>query len=145
VRVPVDNRIGEEGQGWSFGKLLLDNGTCLQRRGAAQNKRMLARLKPIAASQGLFDDPVFAQRVAEVEVETRRARMADLRALSEHGSEVASAWRPARCCTCWARSLQQKSGRCWSRRWRAWRVAYPALDGADAPAGYPPGPDMRRA
>jgi alkylation response protein AidB-like acyl-CoA dehydrogenase len=141
VCVPVENRIGDEGQGWSFGKLLLDNERAFSAE-VPRNKRMLARLKAIAASRGLLDDPVFAQRVAEVEVDLGALEWLTLRALSEHGSDAAGAWPAGSVLHVLGSELQQKTGALLVEALgeRA-VVAYPALDGADAPAGYPPGPD----
>jgi alkylation response protein AidB-like acyl-CoA dehydrogenase len=141
VRVPVENRIGDEGQGWSFGKLLLDNERAFSAE-VPRNKRMLARLKAIAASQGLFDDPVFAQRVAEVEVELAALEWLTLRALGEHGSDAASAWPAGSVLHVLGSELQQKTGALLVEALgERGVVAYPPFDGAEAPAGYPPGPD----
>ena len=141
VRVPVENRIGDEGQGWSFGKLLLDNERAFSAE-VPRNKRMLARLKAIAASQGLFDDPVFAQRVAEVAVELAALEWLTLRALAEHGSDAALAWPAGSVLHVLGSELQQKTGALLVEALgERGVVAYPPFDGAEAPADYPPGPD----
>ena len=109
VRVSVANRIGDEGQGWSFGKLLLDNERAFSAE-VPRNKRMLQRLKALARARGLIDDPVFAQRIAEVEVELGALEWLTLRALSEHGSAAAAAWPAGSVLHVLGSELQQKTG-----------------------------------
>jgi alkylation response protein AidB-like acyl-CoA dehydrogenase len=78
VRVPVADRVGKEGQGWTIAKFLLGN----ERVGIAQvgqTKAQLARLKRIARDQGRSGDPLFRDRVARVEIELRALEMTELR------------------------------------------------------------------
>jgi acyl-CoA dehydrogenase len=73
VRVPADSIVGEEGKGWDYAKFLLAN----ERTTTAEvprNKRLLSRLKSIAASeardgQALIDCPLFRYTIAEHEIE----------------------------------------------------------------------------
>ena len=140
MRVPQANRIGDEGQGWSFGKLLLDNERAFSAE-LPRNKRMLARLKAVARTQGLLGDPVFGSRIAEVEVDLAALEWLTLRALSEHGSEAAAAWPAGSVLHVLGSELQQKTGALLVEALGdRGVVAYPALDQAEAPAGYPPGP-----
>ena len=140
VRVPVENRIGEEGQGWSFGKLLLDNERAFSAE-VPRNMRMLARLKAIAGAQGMIGDPVFAQRIAEVEVELAALEWLTLRALAEHGSAAATAWPAGSVLHVLGSELQQKTGALLVEALgERGVVAYPEHHDAEAPAGYPPGP-----
>jgi alkylation response protein AidB-like acyl-CoA dehydrogenase len=86
VRVPVENRIGEENRGWTYAKFLLGH----ERSGIAGigfAKRELARLKRAAAAPGkrgrmLLDDPLFAARVARVEIDLIALEITNLRVLS---------------------------------------------------------------
>jgi alkylation response protein AidB-like acyl-CoA dehydrogenase len=90
VRVPVENRIGEENRGWTYAKFLLGH----ERTGLAgigSAKRELARLKHIASQEqsrgkSLLEDPVFAARVAQVEVDLMALEITNLRALSAKSS-----------------------------------------------------------
>ena len=71
VRVPADQLVGQENQGWTYAKFLLGN----ERTGIARignTKRWMAQVKERAAEvrsngSSLLDDPLFAARVAEIE------------------------------------------------------------------------------
>ena len=73
VRVPAENLIGEENQGWTYAKQLL--GT--ERSHSAEVPRckgLLARAKAVAAKlaargRPLIEDPHFARRIAQLEIE----------------------------------------------------------------------------
>ena len=72
VRVPAENLVGEENQGWTYAKYLLGH----ERSGFAQtgfHKRELQRVKDIARQEmahgkPLFDDPRFRARIAQLEI-----------------------------------------------------------------------------
>jgi alkylation response protein AidB-like acyl-CoA dehydrogenase len=86
VRVPAANLIGEENQGWTYAKFLLGHErTNIAGIGIA--KRELARLKRIASDEKkhgkpLLKDPMFAARVAQVEVDLTALEITNLRVLS---------------------------------------------------------------
>ncbi|GFG67675.1 acyl-CoA dehydrogenase [Mycobacterium kubicae] len=68
VRVPADQLVGQENQGWTYAKFLLGN----ERTGIAgvgRTKVRLAEVKRHAAETGLLSDPLFAARLAEAENE----------------------------------------------------------------------------
>src|SRR5579872_1479252 len=73
VKVPVENLVGEENRGWTYAKYLLGHErTGIARVGAS--KRELAFLKRLALDQKkngkpLLQDPVFAAKVASLEIE----------------------------------------------------------------------------
>jgi alkylation response protein AidB-like acyl-CoA dehydrogenase len=87
VRVPARNLIGEEGKGWTYAKYLLGfERTNIAGVGAC--KRELALLKEIAAKEKrngkpLAQDPLFAARIAQVEIELLALEMTVMRILSE--------------------------------------------------------------
>jgi alkylation response protein AidB-like acyl-CoA dehydrogenase len=94
VRVPVENRVGEENRGWTYAKFLLTHErTNIAGIGIA--KRELARLKRVAAEElkdgrPLLDDPLFAARVARIEIELAALEITNLRVLSaERGARTA--------------------------------------------------------
>ncbi|MFM7848684.1 MAG: acyl-CoA dehydrogenase family protein [Rubrivivax sp.] len=90
VRVPVDQRVGEEGQGWRYAKGLLTH----ERTGlayVADSTRRLRRLREAAArtptGQGwLIEDPLFAAKLAEVEIDLMALEITELRTLAETAS-----------------------------------------------------------
>jgi alkylation response protein AidB-like acyl-CoA dehydrogenase len=86
VRVPVENRVGEENQGWTVAKYLLGNErTNIARVGVT--KRILARTRRAAASTGLLRTPLFAARLARVEVALQAVETLQLRVLAAQVKE----------------------------------------------------------
>ncbi len=81
VAVPVENRVGEENQGWTCAKFLLGHERS-NIAGIGIAKRELARLKRIAGAEGRLDDPLFAARVAQVEIDLMALEITNLRVLS---------------------------------------------------------------
>ena len=81
VKVAAENLIGEENKGWTYAKFLLGHErTNIAGIGIA--KRELARLKSIAEAEGRLDDPLFAARLAQVEIDLMALEITNLRALS---------------------------------------------------------------
>ncbi len=81
VRVPADQLVGEENQGWTYAKFLLGN----ERTGIAQlgrTKVRLAEVKERATENGLLDDPLFAARLAEVENQVLALELTQMRVAS---------------------------------------------------------------
>lgn len=81
VRVPGDQLVGEENQGWSYAKFLLGN----ERTGIAgvgRTKVRLAEVKQCAADAGMLDDPLFAARLAEAENEVLALELTQMRVAS---------------------------------------------------------------
>ncbi|MBF4162944.1 acyl-CoA dehydrogenase family protein [Nocardioides acrostichi] len=84
VRVPGENLVGEEGQGWTIAKFLLGN----ERVGVAPVgaiKRHLARLKELNGER-IGAEPRLAARVAELENELLALELTALRVVA-HSSE----------------------------------------------------------
>jgi alkylation response protein AidB-like acyl-CoA dehydrogenase len=87
VRVPVENLIGEENQGWTYAKVLLTH----ERTNIAQvpnSKLKLRKLRDLAAKTAdglggnLLNDPVFSRKLAEVEIQVLALEYAELRTLA---------------------------------------------------------------
>jgi alkylation response protein AidB-like acyl-CoA dehydrogenase len=86
VEVPIEQRVGEENQGWTIAKYLLEH----ERTGIANvgiNKRELARARRLAGQclrngRSLAADPLFAARLAEVEIELAALDVLNLRVLA---------------------------------------------------------------
>jgi alkylation response protein AidB-like acyl-CoA dehydrogenase len=91
VRVPAANLVGEEGKGWTYAKYLLGH----ERTGIAavgRSKRELGFLKRIAGDQvkngkPLLEDPLFAAKVATIEIELMALEMTVLRVVSLDGAK----------------------------------------------------------
>jgi alkylation response protein AidB-like acyl-CoA dehydrogenase len=86
VQVPVENRVGEENEGWTYAKFLLGHERT-NIAGVGPSKRDLRRLKEIAARERkggrpLIEDPAFAARVARVEIELMALEITNLRVVS---------------------------------------------------------------
>jgi len=92
VRVPASNIVGEENMGWTYAKYLLAH----ERNGIANvgiSNQKLTRLKSLALSQKrggkpLAEDPLFAARLARLEIELRNLETTNLRVLDgfAHGA-----------------------------------------------------------
>jgi alkylation response protein AidB-like acyl-CoA dehydrogenase len=95
VRVPVEQRVGAENEGWTYAKFLLGH----ERAGIAAvgpSRRALRRLKEIAAAErrgsaSVLDEPSFRRRVARVEIDLWSLEMTNLRMLSAAAGSRASA------------------------------------------------------
>jgi pimeloyl-CoA dehydrogenase large subunit len=92
VKVPVENRVGEEGKGWDYAKYLLGH----ERAGIARvgvSKERIRRLKELAALEPagggarMIDDMRFREKIAAVEIELKALEMTQLRVVSaeRHG------------------------------------------------------------
>mgnify|MGYP001239942532 CR=1 FL=1 len=85
VRVPVENRIGEENKGWTYAKFLLSH----ERSGIARvgaSKAQVERLKGLAAEEKLggapfIEDTDFRRDIAEVEISLQALEYTELRYL----------------------------------------------------------------
>ncbi len=85
VKVPAENLVGQENQGWSYAKYLLAH----ERTNIAdvnRSKRELERLKRIAKQEGVYDDLRFRDEIAKLEVDVVALEMMVLRVLSAEKS-----------------------------------------------------------
>ena len=86
VRVPLENRIGEENRGWDYAKFLLGHERTSM-AATARSRGRLEQLKLIAANEvssgrPLIEGDVFARQVARIEIELTALEITELRALS---------------------------------------------------------------
>jgi len=86
VEVPVDHRVGEENQGWTYAKYLLGHERT-GNAGVGMCKRWLKALKRIAAQQQvggrpLIDDARFRDRIAQVEIELMALEVTTMRVIA---------------------------------------------------------------
>lgn len=81
VKVPAENLVGEENQGWTVAKYLLEH----ERGGgfAPRLRANLARVRAAAEGSGVLAGPEFQRRLADVEIETDAIDIGERRIISE--------------------------------------------------------------
>ena len=90
VKVPVENRVGEENKGWTYAKFLLGH----ERSGIAavsRSKKQVERLKEIAFAEKednapLIQDDSFGQKVADLEIDLTALEITELRTLASESA-----------------------------------------------------------
>ncbi|NGY06995.1 acyl-CoA dehydrogenase family protein [Solimonas terrae] len=81
LRVPIENRVGAEGDGWTIAKRLLE----FERSGVygPRVRRLLAQARRLAESDGArWHHPLFRQRYAELSIEADALEAGELRLLA---------------------------------------------------------------
>jgi acyl-CoA dehydrogenase len=80
VRVPVGSRVGEENQGWTVAKYLLE----FERGGGSAPglKALLERTRAAAQAGGLLGDAIFRRRLMEAEIMVQAIEMSEHRVLA---------------------------------------------------------------
>ncbi|MCP5090427.1 MAG: pimeloyl-CoA dehydrogenase large subunit [Gammaproteobacteria bacterium] len=86
VEVPVENLVGEEGKGWTYGKVLLQHERA-NIAGVARSRYRVRRLRRQVASSvrnaaPLIEDKNFMRKLAAVEVELKALEYTELRTLA---------------------------------------------------------------
>ncbi|HEY1837406.1 MAG TPA: acyl-CoA dehydrogenase family protein [Rhizomicrobium sp.] len=87
VKVPVENRVGEENKGWTYAKFLLVN----ERSGiagVARSKKAIERLKEIGRAELIDGKPLieteeFTRKIAETEIDLAALEYTELRTLAQ--------------------------------------------------------------
>jgi alkylation response protein AidB-like acyl-CoA dehydrogenase len=95
VRVPVENLVGEENKGWTYAKTLLNEERTFSAN-VPRCKRELARARQVAGAvrkrdRALIDDPPFAARLAQAEIDLLAHETTTWRVLMEEESGTPSA------------------------------------------------------
>ena len=86
VRVPVENLVGEENKGWTYAKYLLTYertniaGVGFSVAGLEKLKALAARVR--CNGQPLAQDPLFAARLARVEIDLENMKTTNLRVIA---------------------------------------------------------------
>ncbi|MGD0142703.1 MAG: acyl-CoA dehydrogenase family protein [Rhizomicrobium sp.] len=86
VRVPVENRVGEENKGWTYAKFLLVH----ERSGiagVARSKKAIERLRAIAGAETVDGKPLietdaFSRKLAELQIDLSALEFTELRTLA---------------------------------------------------------------
>ncbi|NKI16391.1 acyl-CoA dehydrogenase [Spongiibacter sp. KMU-166] len=142
VLVPLENRVGEEGEGWRYAKYLLHR----ERAWSAEiprNKALFQRVVSLA-KQALdgpprIDDPVFLQRLTELEIELQALEFLTLRAMAEEVNGDDSPWQPGAMLHIKGSELQQALGQLMMDALGSYAANYyPDAEQRGAPR--PPGP-----
>lgn len=141
ARVPVANRVGDEGRGWEYGKVLLDR----ERMVAAANVIFLgqivrgitdaARRRKIRG-RSLAEDPGFAAKLAQFTVELTTLQAMVLRLLDDMTRGADSGPRGSMVKLRWSQ-LYQAGTALWVEALGPEAAQFAALDGATLPADMP--------
>ena len=86
VEVPLENLVGEEGKGWTYGKVLLQHERT-NIAGVARSKYRMKRLREKAAQalyggSPLLEDRNFVRKLAAIEIELKALEYTELRTLA---------------------------------------------------------------
>lgn len=141
ARVPIANRIGEEGRGWEYGKVLLDR----ERMVAAANVIFLsqtlrgieeaARRRKIAGVP-LIDNPGFAAKLAQYRIELTGLETMVLRLLDDERRGVPSGPRGSMVKLRWSQLLQAGT-ELWIEAIGQRAAHFQAMDGGPLDADMP--------
>ncbi|KWV91319.1 acyl-CoA dehydrogenase family protein [Erythrobacter sp. YT30] len=88
ARTSIDNRIGDEGQGWAIAKFLLENergGSCFAPRLLQSIERLeeMAQAQPSGVNGAIAHDARFRDRLARVRLDAEALEFTELRILAE--------------------------------------------------------------
>jgi alkylation response protein AidB-like acyl-CoA dehydrogenase len=90
VRVPVSNRIGEEGQGWTYAKYLLQfergNPYAAGLTNQLNKVRKIASLEASDGGRRMIDDPDFRKKFSEMQIKIDTLNATELRMFSARTS-----------------------------------------------------------
>jgi alkylation response protein AidB-like acyl-CoA dehydrogenase len=140
VQVPIANRIGEEGRGWYYANVLLQNER-LSYTHVGRKKADLLRIRQTAARlpapgrRCLLEDPLFAARLSTLEIEVAALEIFVLRALVAEAEAAMISALKTRCTQC-AQQVTELSLELVSRN----MAAYPPRDADDWQRALPVAP-----
>ncbi|RSE85974.1 acyl-CoA dehydrogenase family protein [Achromobacter denitrificans] len=88
VRVPKSGLVGKEGEGWTYAKFLLGHERAMIAR-VGRSRMQLARAQrlashPLADGSRPIDNPIYRQRLCDIEARLRALELTELRALSAY-------------------------------------------------------------
>jgi alkylation response protein AidB-like acyl-CoA dehydrogenase len=86
VEVPVENLVGEEGKGWTYGKVLLQHErtsmTTVSRSGYRLNRLKEKAARSVHGGAPLMSDQNFARKIAALEIDLKALEYTELRTLA---------------------------------------------------------------
>lgn len=138
VRVPVENLVGEEGQGWNYGKVLLDRERAV---GAATSLRVAIQLKAVRETAGrimvsgkpLLANPDFASRLAQAEIEALAVETMVMRLMADAHAGLDSGPRASMLKLRWS-DLQQAATELWAEALGYDAAVFAPIDGEQSMA-----------
>jgi alkylation response protein AidB-like acyl-CoA dehydrogenase len=141
VRVPAENLVGEEGMGWSYGKVLLDRERMV---GAATALRIPAQLRAVreaaeritVSGTPLIRDAAFAARLAQAEIEAIAVETMVMRLMADAAAGIDSGPRASMLKLRWG-DLNQAATELWGEALGYDAALFAPIDGASV-ATLPP-------
>jgi alkylation response protein AidB-like acyl-CoA dehydrogenase len=79
VRVPISNRIGEEGKGWTYAKALLTH----ERTGLSMISLSFRLIEALRKAARENDEPEFLAKIADAEIKLKALEISELRCLAD--------------------------------------------------------------
>lgn len=134
VRVPVSALVGEEGKGWSYGKVLLTRERAIFSAYGVRLGRQLELLREQMESRSAEPGPLFRARLAQLEIECMALTAAGLRELHVPAADADAGWRGSML-KLRSSTLQQDIAELWLQLLGDDIACYAAL-GADGRAGF---------
>jgi alkylation response protein AidB-like acyl-CoA dehydrogenase len=112
VKVPADDLVGEEGKGWTYGKVLLDRERGVAAASALRISQQLRAVREAARRRNLgkgsmSEDVAFRGRLAQLEIETTALEMMVMRLMADAAARIDSGPRASMLKIRWAELTQQ--------------------------------------
>lgn len=112
VRVPVGQLIGEEGKGWSYGKVLLDRERALTANLGVRLSRQLEQVRERArhtqdGARTLYENQAFRTKLGQLEIEVQAIEQMGLRMLADNVAGVDTGPRGSMIKLRWSELLQR--------------------------------------
>ncbi|MBY8822631.1 acyl-CoA dehydrogenase family protein [Sphingomonas colocasiae] len=141
VRVPLANLVGEEGQGWGYGKVLLDRERMVAAATAMFLPQTLRAVRDAARRRRmgggtLLDQSGFRAKLAQVEIEAMALQAMVMRLMADAAAGADSGPRGSMVKLRWSELIQQATA-LWVEALGPAAQHFGALDDGDAPPDMP--------
>ncbi len=112
VRVPLDSLLGEEGKGWSYGKVLLDRERSISAMLSLRLARQLDHVRVHAArvrrgGRALSDNDAFRDKLAQIEIELMALGISGQRIIADTMAGIDTGVRSSMAKVRWSELLQR--------------------------------------